>query len=99
MKRLSIIIVFLCWWAIAFSQETYLPAFELPDLIKCLPAPPEKGTPAFKYDVQRYRWGKAQRSNPSGHTMRSWTAALHPQERALPGYLLHIPGILIDSFI
>jgi len=42
MKRLSIIIVFLCWWAIAFSQETYLPASELPDLIKCLPAPPEK---------------------------------------------------------
>ena len=44
--------------------QPYFPVEELPDLIRCLPAPPEKGSPAFKYDIQRYKWGKAQRSNP-----------------------------------
>ena len=49
----------------AFAQEgtTYFTADELPDLIQCLPAPPAKGSPAFKYDVKRYKWGKKQRTN------------------------------------
>ena len=36
----------------------------LPDLIKCLPAPPEPGSADFARDVARYEWGKEQRKNP-----------------------------------
>ena len=66
MKRITfVIIALLCCCTAAFSQETYLDPSELPDLIKCLPAPAEKGTPAFKYDIERYKWGKEQRKDPS----------------------------------
>ena len=37
---------------------------KLPDLIKCLPAPPEPGSAEFARDVARYEWGKEQRKNP-----------------------------------
>ena len=68
MKRFVISLLFavLCH-CVADAQEgpqAYFSTEELPDLIRCLPAPPEKGSPAFKYDVQRYKWGKAQRKNP-----------------------------------
>ena len=69
MKRLCIIIALLFWCFTSYSQETYLAPSELPDLIKCLPAPPEMDSPAFKYDVQRYKWGKAQRNNPDRAAM------------------------------
>ena len=74
MKRIipSFLISILCLWS-AHAQEnpvqTYFSTEELPDLIQCLPAPPEKGSPAFKYDVQRYKWGKAQRKNPERAAM------------------------------
>ena len=66
MKRIftSILLSVICLWS-AFAQQPYFSTEELPDLIQCLPAPPEKGSPAFRYDVQRYRWGKAQRNDPS----------------------------------
>ena len=68
----SFLLSIVCLWS-AYAQEspvqTYFSTEELPDLIQCLPAPPEKGTPAFKYDVQRYRWGKAQRKNPERAAM------------------------------
>jgi len=50
----------------AWSQEkpVYFTTEQLPDLVKCLPAPPEKGSPAFKLDVQRYKWGKQERKDP-----------------------------------
>lgn len=69
MKRLSFIIV-LCGCLLItpciFAQEDlrYFNADELPDLIKCLPAPPDSLSQAFSYDVMRYMWGKAQRQNP-----------------------------------
>ena len=69
MKRLGFIIILLCWWFTAYSQDLYLDPSELPDLVQCLPAPPVKGSPAFKYDVQRYKWGKAQRKNPERAAM------------------------------
>ena len=57
--------------------RTYLTSEELPDLIKCLPAPPAKGSPAFKYDVKRYKWGKEQRKDADRVAMASrdavWT--------------------------
>ena len=50
----------------AWSQEkpVYFTTEQLPDLVKCLPSPPEKGSPAFKLDVQRYKWGKHERKDP-----------------------------------
>ena len=68
-KRIvTVLSVFLCVWT-AQAQETYFTTEELPDLIKSLPAPPEKGSPAFKYDIQRYKWGKRQRNNPERAAM------------------------------
>ena len=69
MKRLisAVLAASMCFWS-AFAQnnqvQTHFTTDELPDLIQCLPAPPAKGSPAFKYDIQRYKWGKAQRKNP-----------------------------------
>ena len=68
-KRIvTVLSAFLFVWT-AQAQETYFTTEELPDLIKSLPAPPEKGSPAFKYDIQRYKWGKKQRNNPERAAM------------------------------
>ena len=67
-RVVTILSVFLCVWT-SYAQETYFTTEELPDLIKSLPAPPEKGSPAFKYDIQRYKWGKKQRNNPERAAM------------------------------
>lgn len=64
MKRPGLILSLLCCCSAAFAQETFLSPSELPDLIQCLPAPPRKGSPAFRYDVKRYKWGKQQRQDP-----------------------------------
>ena len=63
MKRIVILLLLVLWGTAVFSQETYLSPTELPDLVKCLPAPPQKGSTAFKYDVERYKWGKQQRGD------------------------------------
>ena len=74
MRRIlsSLILVSACLLTAHSQEATVRPYFtteELPDLIESLPAPPEKGTPAFKYDVKRYKWGKAQRLNPERAAM------------------------------
>ena len=59
--------IMLSWIAVSIAA---LPVFaapycgveELPDLIKCLPAPPEPGSADFARDVARYEWGKEQRT-------------------------------------
>ena len=64
----------LSWIAVSIAA---LPAFaapycgvdELPDLIKCLPAPPEPGSADFARDVARYEWGKEQRKDPEASGM------------------------------
>ena len=53
----------------AAAQERYLSPNELPDLLKILPAPPETDSPAFKYDIQRYKWGKEQRKDAARGAM------------------------------
>lgn len=45
------------------SVQPYLTTEQLPDLIKCLPAPPAFDSPEFSYDVIRYQWGKLQRED------------------------------------
>ncbi len=41
--------------------QPYFTAEQLPDLIKCLPAPPAFDSPEFAADMARYVWGKQQR--------------------------------------
>lgn len=41
--------------------QPYLTVDQLPDLIKCLPAPPAFDSPEFANDMMRYAWGKQQR--------------------------------------
>ena len=66
MRRIKFIafLMTLCGFA-AMGQETavqpYFTVEELPDLIKCLPAPPAFDSPEFANDLMRYSWGKQQR--------------------------------------
>ena len=48
-------------WAQQDAVQPYFSTQELPDLIKCLPAPPAFDSPEFATDVVRYQWGKTQR--------------------------------------
>ena len=41
--------------------HTYFSKEELPDLVQCLPAPPDTIDPEFARDIMRYMWGKTQR--------------------------------------
>lgn len=43
--------------------QKYFTAEELPDLILCLPAPPDTLSDAFVQDIMRYMWGKSQRQD------------------------------------
>lgn len=44
--------------------QPYFTVDQLPDLIKCLPAPPAFDSPEFAYDMERFAWGKLQRLDP-----------------------------------
>ena len=44
--------------------QPYLTTEQLPDLIKCLPAPPDTTSEHFVHDIMRYIWGKEQRLDP-----------------------------------
>ena len=44
--------------------QPYFTVNQLPNLIKCLPAPPAFDSPEFANDMMRYSWGKQQRLNP-----------------------------------
>ncbi len=47
------------------NAPVYFAMEEMPDLLKCLPAPPVPGSDGFVYDSLRYEWGKEQRLNPA----------------------------------
>ena len=57
----------ICLTAGAFAQEyvPYIPEDQMPDVVQCVPAPPQKNSKEFKYDVVRYKWGKQQRKDPA----------------------------------
>ena len=46
------------------AVELYLAEEDLPDLVQCLPAPPDTIGEAFTHDIMRYMWGKEQRLDP-----------------------------------
>ncbi len=66
MKRVLLTIfssLFLLVPVFAQQPKTYFTTEEMPDLLKCLPAPPDSLSPAFAYDIMRYYWGKTQRQD------------------------------------
>ena len=46
------------------AVELYFAEEDLPDLVQCLPAPPDTIGEAFTHDIMRYMWGKTQRLDP-----------------------------------
>ena len=59
----------LSWLAVSMAvlatfAGPYCGVEKLPDLIKCLPAPPKPGSADFVRDIARYEWGKEQRKDP-----------------------------------
>jgi acid phosphatase (class A) len=64
-KILTILFVFFAAIvSISAQKATYLTTEQLPNLIKCLPAPPAFDSPEFSNDIVRYAWGKQQRKDP-----------------------------------
>ena len=65
--KLLAALVAICYALTINSQEQVKPYFtteQLPDLIKCLPAPPDTIGEHFVHDIMRYMWGKQQRLDP-----------------------------------
>jgi acid phosphatase (class A) len=66
MKKILVIILAAMSLCSLRAQDTVVPYFttaELPDLIRCLPAPPDTIGEHFAHDIMRYMWGKAQRQD------------------------------------
>ena len=66
MKRLLIFLAILLLPAGVRAQDIhlYMTEHELPNLVHCLPAPPDTVGEAFTHDIMRYMWGKTQRLDP-----------------------------------
>ena len=49
----------------AFAQDylPYIPQDQMPDVVQCVPAPPQDPSTGFDYDILRYMWGKQQRKD------------------------------------
>ena len=47
----------------------YLTLKQMPNIINCLPAPPDTASETFKHDINRFFWGKEQRLNPERAAM------------------------------
>lgn len=45
------------------AQRLYYTQDEMPDMLRCLPAPPAEGSSEFDRDILRYMWGKTQRED------------------------------------
>ena len=61
-KTLLILIVF-CLGTVLFAQTPLIDSTHMPNAVRFLPAPPEKGSAAFDYDQAQYRWGLEQRKD------------------------------------
>ena len=70
MKRIHLLliaVILFCGNLLTRAQDgnvtLYFTDEEMPDLIKCLPAPPDTIGTDFGNDIMRYMWGKAQRND------------------------------------
>ncbi len=68
MKNKILCLFFVCVLLgyIPVKSQTYQPTLyftteEMPNLLHCLPAPPDTNSSAFVHDIMRYMWGKTQR--------------------------------------
>ena len=64
--RLLSVILFMQLAVGAFAQESfepYIPEEQMPDVVECVPAPPQDPSSEFDHDILRYMWGKQQRSS------------------------------------
>ena len=68
MKKYYVIALSLVMVALTMTAQNevrpYFTVDQLPDLIKCLPAPPAFDSPEFANDMMRFAWGKQQRLDP-----------------------------------
>ena len=65
--RLFAAIIIFCGFISVYAQNSVQPYFtteQLPNIIKCLPAPPDTIGEQFAHDIMRYMWGKQQRLDP-----------------------------------
>ena len=64
MKKILFILLFLTAGVFTVqAQDPYFTIDDMPDLVKCLPAPPDTTSLDFTHDVMRYLWGKTMRSD------------------------------------
>lgn len=65
-NRLLLAFLLLCISLNSFAQEScvpYIPQDCMPDVVKCVPAPPADPSTDFDHDILRYMWGKQQRKD------------------------------------
>ena len=53
----------------AQNEVPYISTEKMPNIINCLPAPPDAASEMFQHDINRYYWGKEQRNNPTRAAM------------------------------
>ena len=56
-------------WGGILSQGLGTSMLQMPNIINCLPAPPDTASEMFKHDINRFFWGKEQRLNPERAAM------------------------------
>ena len=71
--RFSLIVAVIALGAIvkAHAQDPvpYLTLKQMPNIINCLPAPPDTASEMFQHDINRFYWGKEQRLDPERAAM------------------------------
>lgn len=63
MKKLLVLAILCVSSTVLWAQERYFSIDDMPDLVKCLPAPPDTTSLDFAHDVMRYMWGKTMRAD------------------------------------
>ena len=73
MKRLAVILAVVMTasvWCVWAEKKPYFSTAEMPNAVKYMPGPPERGTARFAYDSAQYVWGKSMRATARGEKAR-----------------------------
>ena len=57
-------------WCVWAEKKPYFSTAEMPNAVKYMPGPPERGTARFAYDSAQYVWGKSMRATARGEKAR-----------------------------
>jgi acid phosphatase (class A) len=97
MKRILLLFILLAGSASLRAQDIqlYLTEHELPNLVHCLPSPPDTIGEAFTHDIMRYMWGKEQRLD-SARLAQAKLDAVWNLDTLLAIYCVPF-GMVIDS--